>query len=89
MGKVTPLHTSAAAQTAVQRCVRVTNENHRGFVEFQFSIGDPTLFLEMTLPPIAFAAFCREQQVRFLSAAEARAVDLGESKWRYGAVDEG
>jgi len=59
-----------------ERCyVRVTAPDHRGFVEFQFSIGDPCLYLEMTLPPAAFAEFCARHQVVHLSAAQAAAVD--------------
>ncbi|WP_230960599.1 phenol hydroxylase subunit [Burkholderia pseudomultivorans] len=44
--------------------VRVTGNNPRGFVEFELSIGGaPELFVELTLPPAAFDAFCREQRV--------------------------
>ena len=69
------------------RFVRVTNENRKGFVEFQFSIGDPKLYIEMLLPPRAFAAFCEEHEVEYLDEDAARAVDAAENKWRYG--DEG
>lgn len=68
------------------RCyVRVTNADRRGFIEFQFSIGDPALFLEMTLPPAAFAEFCAEHRVQHLNAAQAAEVDAGEARWRYGS----
>ena len=47
-----------------RKCVRVTGTNGRGFVEFELSIGGaPELCVELTLPPAAFDAFCREQQV--------------------------
>ncbi|WP_321802981.1 phenol hydroxylase subunit [Burkholderia sp. BCC1993] len=47
-----------------RKCVRVTGTNSRGFVEFELSIGGaPELCVELTLPPAAFDAFCREQQV--------------------------
>ncbi|WP_307872252.1 MULTISPECIES: phenol hydroxylase subunit [Burkholderia] len=47
-----------------RKCVRVTGTNTRGFVEFELSIGGaPELCVELTLPPAAFDAFCREQQV--------------------------
>lgn len=40
----------------------------RGFVEFELSIGGaPELFVELTLPPAAFDAFCREQRVTRLN----------------------
>ncbi|VWB89483.1 phenol hydroxylase [Burkholderia diffusa] len=47
-----------------RKCARVTGTNVRGFVEFEFSLGgEPDLFVELTLSPAAFDAFCREQQV--------------------------
>ncbi|WP_431227817.1 phenol hydroxylase subunit [Burkholderia contaminans] len=47
-----------------RKCVRVTGMNPRGFVEFELSIGGaPELCVELTLPPAAFDAFCREQHV--------------------------
>ena len=70
------------------RYVRVTNENHKGFVEFQFAIGDPELYIEMLLPPQAFAAFCEEHEVEYLDEDAARAVDAKENKWRYGNESE-
>lgn len=70
------------------RFVRVTNENHKGFVEFQFSIGDPRLFIDMLLPPTAFTAFCKEHEVQYLDEATARIVDADENRWRYGNEGE-
>lgn len=81
MGKVTTLDFS---HTDATRYVRVTDPDHRGYVEFQFSIGDPALYLEMTLPPAAFEEFCREHAVRLLTPAEGAAVDAGERRWRFG-----
>lgn len=49
-----------------QRFVRVKRLDPRGFVEFEFSIGEPSLVLDMILPPPAFRAFCRDQRVHFL-----------------------
>jgi phenol hydroxylase P0 protein len=57
------------------RYVRVTGFNPHGFVEFQFSIGDPALYLEMILPPTAFEEFCAMQ----------RAVRLGDGSQPTGA----
>ena len=85
MGTVTPLN---IANGELERCVRVTDRDHRGFVEFQFSIGDPSLYLEMTLPPAAFAEFCREHRVRMLSAEEGDQVDAKERRWRFGDDEE-
>ncbi|CAE6910985.1 hypothetical protein R69927_05996 [Paraburkholderia domus] len=47
------------------RCkfVTVTGINGRGFVEFEFAIGAPELFVELMLPPAEFEAFCLSQDV--------------------------
>ncbi len=86
MGTVTRLST---AMNEPNRFVRVTDRDHRGFVEFQFSIGEPGLYLEMTLPRPAFEEFCNEHQVRMLSDKEAARVDANERRWRFGDDEEG
>lgn len=88
MGEVQAFRHKAVEPDAGQAFVRVTNPDHNGFIEFQYSIGDPLLYLEMTLPPAAFEEFCREHAVRFLTAEQAQAVDAAEDQWRYGAPDE-
>jgi phenol hydroxylase P0 protein len=65
----------------------VTNADHRGYVEFQFSLGDPSIFLEMMLPPGAFKEFCARHGARHLTPAEEVAVDAAENKWRNGGED--
>ncbi len=81
MGTVTKLN---LADSTATRYVRITDPDHRGYVEFQFSIGDPGLYLEMTLPQAAFEEFCREHAARVLTQAEGAAVDAGERRWRFG-----
>ncbi len=72
---------------AQKRYVRITNRDRPGFVEFHFSLDDPTLYLEMILPVEAFAEFCRSNQVTFLSDKEAETVAKQQEKWRYGDTD--
>ncbi len=81
----TPAPTSAEEQVG-QAYVRVTKIDNHGFVEFQFSIGDPNLYLEMALPRPAFDEFCATQNARHLSEEQERLVDQTELKWRYGDV---
>ena len=69
---------------AQKRYVRITSGDRPGFVEFHFSLDDPTLYLEMILPTEAFTEFCRDNQVTFLSDEEAEAVAQQQVKWRYG-----
>ena len=67
-----------------KRYVRVTSRDRPGFVEFHFSLDDPSLYLEMILPVAAFTEFCRSNQVTFLSDEEAETVEKKQAKWRYG-----
>ena len=69
------------------RYVRVTSRDRPGLVEFNFSINDPTLYLEMILPVLAFEDFCRSNQVTFLTDEQAEAVAKQQEKWRYGEDD--
>ncbi len=66
------------------RFVRVTGVRNNRFVEFEFSIGDPTLFVELVLPFDQFRRFCAAQQTRELTAEEGAQVDFDQLKWRYG-----
>ncbi|MFT3758396.1 phenol hydroxylase subunit [Thauera sp.] len=59
--------TSAApAFDTARRFVRVTGERPNGFVEFDFAIGDPELFVELILGRDAFSEFCAANAVEFL-----------------------
>ncbi len=68
--------------------VHVTSEKRAGFVEFNFSINDPNLFLEMILPTKAFDEFCKMNDVIFLSPDEVKAVEQQQIKWRDGDVSD-
>jgi phenol hydroxylase P0 protein len=46
----------------------VTGRRGSQFVEFDFAIGEPELFVEMILTHEAFAEFCRANQVRPMAA---------------------
>lgn len=88
MGEVTSLNPpprGGGGGGALQHYVRVTRADHRGFTEFQFSIGDPTLYLDMTLPPAAFTEFCACHAVLHLDAAQAARVDALDSRWHADA----
>ncbi|MDO8361891.1 MAG: phenol hydroxylase subunit [Actinomycetota bacterium] len=49
-----------------RRYVRVIEHRADGFVEFRFSIGDPSLFVEMMLGESAFDEFCSLNHVELL-----------------------
>lgn len=68
-----------------RRYVRFRERHENGFVEFDFSIGDPTLSVELVMSQADYEAFCATHRVTYLSVAEARALDADQQKWRYGA----
>lgn len=51
---------------ATRRYVRVCHERADGFVEFEFAIGEPALFVELMLPAAAFHEFCLANSVILL-----------------------
>lgn len=66
------------------RYVRVRSEPDAIFVEFDFAIGYPDLFVELVLPRAAFASFCEQNRVQHMDAQMADAIDADMEKWRYG-----
>lgn len=49
-----------------KKFVRVVELRPDGFVEFEFAVGEPELYVEMVLPPTAFDDFCAANRVIFL-----------------------
>lgn len=64
-----------------QKYVRVTAERPDGFVEFDFSLGDPDLYVELIMPQDMFSTFCESNGVSFLTDREAAAIDADRQKW--------
>jgi phenol hydroxylase P0 protein len=56
-------HRTATGLDATRRYVRVCNQRPDGFIEFEFSIGDPALAVELMLPEAAFHEFCLTNEV--------------------------
>ncbi|MEE3505846.1 MULTISPECIES: phenol hydroxylase subunit [unclassified Pseudomonas] len=54
-----------------KRFVRVTGNRGSRFVEFDFAIGEPGLFVEMILTHEAFAEFCATNKVALMPAPTA------------------
>lgn len=66
------------------RYVRVRSEPDDKFVEFDFAIGHPELFVELVLPRDAFAIFCRHNNVVHMNSEMIREIDEDMVKWRFG-----
>ncbi|HPE62182.1 MAG TPA: phenol hydroxylase subunit [Thiolinea sp.] len=78
------MQTDVSVLAEQPRYVRVTGVRNNRFVEFDFSIGDPTLFVELMLPFEQFRQFCTRQNARELSTEQQAQVDYDRLKWRYG-----
>lgn len=91
MSNVTNIGSSRSGRAKVNPpCyVRITSRERQGFVEFNFSIGDPTLFLEMILTVRAFEEFCETNQAQLLTREQEQMVDRHESVWHNSVAGEG
>lgn len=64
-----------------RRFVRFGNERADGFIEFEFAIGEPELFVEMILGRDAFHEFCAQNAVEMLPPRDPDAPQ-GDWDWR-------
>jgi phenol/toluene 2-monooxygenase (NADH) P0/A0 len=64
--------------------VRVKKIIREQFVEFDFAVGDPSLYVELILPQKAFEEFCTHNRVIHMTDEQAGDVDKDMKKWRYG-----
>ena len=78
---------TATQFNALKRYVRIRGVINDKFVEFDFAIGDPSLYVELVLPKAAFHAFCEHNQVEMMTSEQSDAVDADMEKWRYGESD--
>ncbi|MES9943993.1 phenol hydroxylase subunit [Candidatus Thiodiazotropha sp. CDECU1] len=61
--------------------IRVTGERLRRFVEFEFSINDEDLTVELILPYQEFTAFCEKHQATLIQRPdEIGSVEGGDSR---------
>jgi phenol hydroxylase P0 protein len=61
---------AAVSFDPTRRYVRVCEKRPDGFIEFEFSIGDPALCVELMLPESAFHEFCLANDVIVLEPAQ-------------------
>jgi phenol/toluene 2-monooxygenase (NADH) P0/A0 len=67
-----------------KRYVRFRVKRPDGFVEFDFSIGDPRISVELVMRNDDYLAFCHTHDVEHLSDKDGAVLDAEELKWRYG-----
>lgn len=76
--------TNQSAVPKLTKYIRVTGDLNAKFVEFDFAIHDPTLYVELVLPQEAFQKFCQTNQVVEMNEEQKALNDAEEEKWRYG-----
>lgn len=64
-----------------KKFVRVAELRPDGFVEFEFALGEPEIFVEMILPASSFDEFCAANHVTFLDPALQSKVAPPEWNW--------
>ena len=81
-----PHHVEPASSVfdVTRRYVRVRQRRDDGFVEFDFSIGDPGLSVELVMALPDYESFCTANRAVYLTDDEGEALDLEQLKWRYG-----
>jgi phenol hydroxylase P0 protein len=78
------MNPSGSTFDQMPRYVRVRSEPGDAFVEFDFAIGYPELYVELVLPHPAFKQFCKTHHVQHMNAHMSQALDADAQKWRYG-----
>ncbi|MBP0631202.1 phenol hydroxylase subunit [Cupriavidus sp. AcVe19-1a] len=77
----TPIvHSALTASGRAQPYVRVTSRGQQ-WVEFEFSLGDPALYVELVMRPEQFSAFCAAQCAITVSHQLGRALERERDKW--------
>ncbi|RBP05114.1 phenol hydroxylase subunit [Roseiarcus fermentans] len=70
------------SQTPLKKFVRVTGVRSGRYVEFEFSVNDADLTVELILPFSAFEEFCTLQEATRLPPAAEVATEFDRLTWR-------
>lgn len=69
-----------------RKYVHITDVKSNDLVEFDFSIGDPCMYVELALPKKQFDEFCKRNAVKHLTRDQEIDVKNDKHKWQYGVV---
>jgi len=72
----------AHGRTELEKFVRVTGVRSGRYVEFEFSVNDDDLLVELILPFAAFEEFCAAQEAVRLPPGDGVADELEKLAWR-------
>ncbi len=73
---------NAPSSTQLQKFVRILGTRHDRYVEFEFSVNDADLAVDLILPFAAFDEFCLLQNVTMLPPEPTAAEQLEQLAWR-------
>jgi phenol/toluene 2-monooxygenase (NADH) P0/A0 len=74
----------ACSQPELKKYVRVTGIRREKFVEFEFTVNDADLTVELILPFSAFDEFCKYQKAVLLAPEGSVGDELEKLAWRSG-----
>ena len=64
-----------------RKYVRVVERRPDGMVEFEFSISDPSIYVEMLLPEAAYEDFCRTNRVILIEGTRPETEEGSDWNW--------
>ena len=79
--------TAESGFDANRRYVRVCERRADGFVEFEFAIGEPELFVELIMAAPAFDEFCAANKVTFIDDKGRLKLGDEDAEWRWSLRD--
>ena len=64
-----------------RKYVRIVERRPDGMVEFEFSISDPSIYVEMLLPEAAYEDFCRTNRVILIEGTRPETEEDSDWNW--------
>ena len=77
-----PSNSSTQPMDTSQRFVRVRNRRPNGFIDFDFAIGEPEVFVELILGEADFNEFCATNKVIVLPPLDSGDIEAGQAEAR-------
>lgn len=77
---------NAGGLTSLTSFVRVLGVRRDRFVEFEFSLGDPDLSVELVMPFDQFETFCKRNHAAVREAAPEAEAAFERLRWRHRAA---
>lgn len=83
MNQIAKAAAGLKAPLTLKKYIRIRSKPGARFVEFDFAINDPSLFVELIMPQDSFADFCAHNDVTEMTQSQMDAADREMAQWRY------